>query len=372
MWYLEAAPTARKTAELDSARKFWVRRMLESDAGCLDATALMGELPNLQDALVLVELGDSTARVVGMALCGAGHVESTPEESRLPVRVCWLAPGLSPHAGGVLARSAIACAAPGNRSLVVARPLQSLKGNICDPALVGARVAAVLDELAGEYLHPLPSDHPQGGFMALGFTSHQLVQAAHRLSRELQRPVAGTALFDHSSLDSLVAHLARHRDALRTVGAHASPVRAVSIGGASCALPGAVESPAQLFANLARAAEAICITPRWDVDEWCVDAVQSGKASTRHGGLLTAVGEFDAPHFGISPGEAKTMSPSQCLLLQHTERALGAAEAAGLPVAVCVGSCHHDCERLQRSAEVGTPYMTTGTATSVLAGCAAV
>jgi len=124
---------------------------------------------------------------------------------------------------------------------------------------------------------------------------------------------------------------------------------------------------------LSRASKAICTVPheRWDVDDWYIEgAVQPGKTNTRHGGFLAGVGQFDALHFRIPPSEAICMSPSQCQLLQHTEQALSGAEVEGQQVAVCIGSCHHDFERLQRSAEVGTPYITTGTATSVLAGYA--
>ena len=93
---------------------------------------------------------------------------------------------------------------------------------------------------------------------------------------------------------------------------------------------------------------------------------------TQHGGFLApgVVEVFDPKFFGMSAAEAQAASPAQRLLLELAVRALGTADFHSQQVAVCVGSCHHDWERLQCKQEgsLGTPYSTTGVATSVLAG----
>lgn len=111
----------------------------------------------------------------------------------------------------------------------------------------------------------------------------------------------------------------------------------VAIIGVGCRFPGAdnVQSFWQLLRN---GADAIAEIPldRWDVDAF-YDPVPGtpGKMSTRWGGFLEQVDQFDPGFFGISPREVERMDPQQRLVL---EVAWEAIENAGIAPEALSGS----------------------------------
>ncbi len=117
--------------------------------------------------------------------------------------------------------------------------------------------------------------------------------------------------------------------------AKTEPIAIIGIG---CRFPGGANSPEAFWALLREGRDAITEVPRdrWDIDAYYdPDPEAPGKMSTRWGGFLAAVDEFDAEFFGIAPREARAMDPQQRLLLEVAWEAL---EDAGLPPARLVGS----------------------------------
>ncbi|UUO06408.1 aminotransferase class I/II-fold pyridoxal phosphate-dependent enzyme [Blastopirellula sp. J2-11] len=151
-----------------------------------------------------------------------------------------------------------------------------------------------------------------------------------------------------------------------------SPIAVVGVG---CRFPGAADIAAY-WELLAGGVDAIRETPR---DRWDVDALYSsepatpGKTSTRWGGFLDEVADFDPAFFGISGREAEKMDPQQRLLLEVAWESL---EQAGIPVdsladsatGVFVGISNSDYQRLMfRGLDSLTAYSATGTSLSIAA-----
>jgi acyl transferase domain-containing protein/NADPH:quinone reductase-like Zn-dependent oxidoreductase/acyl carrier protein len=132
----------------------------------------------------------------------------------------------------------------------------------------------------------------------------------------------------------------------------------IAIIGMGCRFPGGVNSPSQYWDLLINKKDAICEIPkdRWDIDAFYDPAFDKpGKISTRWGGFLDQVDQFDPIFFGISPREARAMDPQQRLFLEVAYEAL---EDAGLTfkdlsnthTGVFATSYHNDYAYLQHSA----------------------
>ncbi len=127
---------------------------------------------------------------------------------------------------------------------------------------------------------------------------------------------------------------------------------------------------------LANGVDAISEVPR---DRWDIDALYDpapnapGKMSTRYGGFIDRVDEFDAAYFGIAPREAVRMDPQQRLLLEVAYEALEDAgqrreHLAGTRAGVFIASYNDDYGHLLLSDRALIDAHTgTGTAQSIAA-----
>jgi acyl transferase domain-containing protein/acyl carrier protein len=154
---------------------------------------------------------------------------------------------------------------------------------------------------------------------------------------------------------------------------NAEPIAIIGMG---CRFPGGANSPQAFWQLLKNGVDAISETPadRWDVNAYYdPDPAVPGKMTTRWGGFLDQVDQFDPGFFGISPREALRMDPQQRLFLEVAHEALEDAgqvreQLAGSQTGVFVASYHNDYGHLQYAdlAQIDA-YTSTGTAHSIVA-----
>jgi len=152
----------------------------------------------------------------------------------------------------------------------------------------------------------------------------------------------------------------------------------IAIVGMACRFPGGADDPEAFWQILREGTDAIVEVPRdrWDIDNYYDPNPDSpGKMSTRYGGFLQQVDQFDAEFFGISPREAISIDPQQRLLLEVSWEALENAaqpttELMGSSTGVFVGVTTNDYTRFYNYAgEQGIDaYQGTGSAFSAMVG----
>ena len=154
-----------------------------------------------------------------------------------------------------------------------------------------------------------------------------------------------------------------------------APIAIVGIG---CRFPGGADTPEKFWDMLCRGTDAITEVPanRWDIDAYFdPNPDVPGKMSTRFGGFVDNVDQFDPLFFGISPREAQRMDPQQRLLLEVTWEAL---EHAGINpdslresrASVYVGMSAADYLQVMQDGglESFDAYTASGTAHSIASG----
>ncbi len=151
----------------------------------------------------------------------------------------------------------------------------------------------------------------------------------------------------------------------------------IAIVGMSCRFPGAPNLDAY-WKLLDGGVDAISEVPpdRWDIDAYYdPDPDVAGKMSTRYGGFIGDVDQFDPGFFAISPKEAMELDPQQRLLLEVSWQALEHAGIAPTSLAgsrggVYFGVSSFDYQQvLSRGGEAAIgPYAGTGIAHSAAVG----
>lgn len=151
----------------------------------------------------------------------------------------------------------------------------------------------------------------------------------------------------------------------------------IAIVGLGLRAPGGAGTPEVLWAQLRDGFDAITETPveRWDNGVlYDADPDAPGKVSTRFGGFLRDVEQFDAPFFGVSRREAESIDPQHRLLLEVTWEALERAgiapdQLAGTDAGFFVGIANSDYWRaLYAEPSAIDVYAGMGGALSVAAG----
>ena len=149
----------------------------------------------------------------------------------------------------------------------------------------------------------------------------------------------------------------------------------IAIVGVGCRFPKA-KNPESFWQLLRNGVGAIAEVPkdRWDIDAFYDPNPNApGKMSTRWGGFLEQVDQFDADFFGISPDEVEHSDPQQRLFLEVAWEALENAgivptSLAASQTGVFIGLCTIDYHRLlyKNFSRIG-PYSGTGTTPCITA-----
>jgi acyl transferase domain-containing protein/2-polyprenyl-3-methyl-5-hydroxy-6-metoxy-1,4-benzoquinol methylase/acyl carrier protein len=129
----------------------------------------------------------------------------------------------------------------------------------------------------------------------------------------------------------------------------------IAIIGLGCQFPGGANDPESFWRILRDGVDAISEVPadRWDIDAFYdPDPEAPGKISTRWGGFIQGVDQFDPQLFGISPREAASMDPQQRILLETCWKALEHSGQApdqftGSRTGVFIGIVNDDYAKLQ-------------------------
>lgn len=178
---------------------------------------------------------------------------------------------------------------------------------------------------------------------------------------------------DPKRLALLAAQLQQRLETLE--GQKSEPIAIIGMG---CRFPGGADSPQAFWDLLRNGVDAIRETPpeKWDNQVlYDPDPEAPGRISTRWGGFLDNLDQFDPTFFGISPREAANLDPQQRLLLEVTWEALENAghspeKLMGSQTGVFVGISGSDYLQLLVNAGQANidAYMASGNAHSIASG----
>jgi acyl transferase domain-containing protein/acyl-CoA synthetase (AMP-forming)/AMP-acid ligase II/NAD(P)-dependent dehydrogenase (short-subunit alcohol dehydrogenase family)/acyl carrier protein len=169
---------------------------------------------------------------------------------------------------------------------------------------------------------------PKEQLSAFQLDSLKAVTLSADLGDWLGRKLSPTLTWDYPTIERLAHYLGSEPEQSREVPP-VDTVEPLALIGMGCRFAGAENVDA--FLRLLRfEGDGIVEVPndRWNVkDLYDPDPTVPGKTTTRWGGFLKQVDQFDPAFFGITPREARFMDPQQRLLL---EVAYEAFEHAGL------------------------------------------
>jgi malonyl CoA-acyl carrier protein transacylase len=239
---------------------------------------------------------------------------------------------------------------------------------------------------------------PQRPLMEMGLDSLELLELGALMSQRLGVELEPTFFFQYGTLDAIARYLKNQEgedvrtalpnlDEMEKSGRYDSDKSEIihqsedliAIVGMSCRFPGGVNSPDQYWSVLRNGIDAIIEVPknRWENERYYApEPERPGKISSKYGGFLDQVDQFDAQFFRISPREAASIDPQQRILLEETWSALEIAginpeSLSGSQTGVFVGIFSHDYELLQvkyNSPDDFNAYFGTGNSASIAAG----
>ncbi|MDZ8093952.1 MAG: beta-ketoacyl synthase N-terminal-like domain-containing protein [Nostoc sp. DedQUE05] len=219
---------------------------------------------------------------------------------------------------------------------------------------------------------------PRESFAYYGLDSIAAVSLSADLEDWLGCQLLPTLAYDYPTIATLSAYLtetlSQQRESPQPTQ-NLKSVEAIAIIGLDCRFPGA-NNPEAFWQLLRNGKSAIDQIPanRWDSHLFYNPIpAQPGKMSTRWGGFIEQVDQFDPQFFGISPREAERMDPQQRLLLEVSWQALENAGLAsdrltGSNSGVFIGISTNDYARFQfdRLSDIDV-YASTGNALSIAA-----
>ncbi|MFC6932499.1 type I polyketide synthase [Actinomadura yumaensis] len=226
-----------------------------------------------------------------------------------------------------------------------------------------------------------------------GLASRDAVAIAGELEQMLGRALPATLVWEHPTINKLSVALSggpAERDAAAANAAAAEMSAAARAGraaddepiavvGVGCRFPGGdrdLTGPADYWRFLTGRGDAVREVPdgRWDAfDDGSPEVGDLLERTTRLGGFLDDVAEFDAQFFGITPREAAVMDPQQRLVLEVAWEAfehagIGPASLRGSRTGVFVGVSAPEYAAFTASDLASLePFTATGAALSIIA-----
>ena len=215
-----------------------------------------------------------------------------------------------------------------------------------------------------------------------GLDSLVAVSLSGDLEEWLGVRVQPTIVYEYPTIEAIARHFsggATTAESADLIIPETSLFEPIAIIGMGCRFPGGANDPESYWQILRDGVFAIRQVPpdRWNIDEFYdPDPQAPGKMSTRWGGFLDQVDQFDPFFFGISPREANVMDPQQRLFLEVAWEALENAGRApdklgGTATGVFAAVCTHDYSQIFHrlgSLDHIDPYFGTGNAFSVTSG----
>ncbi|CAN5135286.1 hypothetical protein BH11PSE11_BH11PSE11_05040 [soil metagenome] len=216
---------------------------------------------------------------------------------------------------------------------------------------------------------------PNERFSRHGLTSLTAAALVGRLAAQLDRSLPQTLVWDHPSPRRLAAFLCGESTETRQQAvSRMADDEPIAIVGLACRVPGAAD-PEAFWKLLIDGVEAVGDMPRDRLDTDALfdpDSDVPGKISTRRGGFLKQVDQFDAAFFGMSPREATEVDPQQRLILELAWEALERAGIApshlhGSRTGVFMGAMWSDYGQLAGSIDAIAQHSATGRDTGIIA-----
>ncbi|MBP2336642.1 acyl transferase domain-containing protein/acyl carrier protein [Saccharothrix coeruleofusca] len=231
------------------------------------------------------------------------------------------------------------------------------------PAATPAQPARWLVRIFADALHiPVDDLDVTAEFGALGVESIMIGELVRAIEDRLGRPLEPAALLEHPTLERLADHLGQHEPEpgpeqaasapapepttggpVERADRHAADHR-IAVIGVACRFPGATDVDA-FWANLVAGRSSVVEVPpsRWDHTRWYRAERTPGASTSKWGGFVDGIEDFDPEHFGLGEDEARCLDPSIRLFLEATAACLREAgyaddELAGRDVGVFVGA----------------------------------
>lgn len=226
------------------------------------------------------------------------------------------------------------------------------------------------------------------GFVSMGMGSLSGIALKNYLENLLETAFPATLVFDYSNPEELVSFLessvfgastqAPEATIEKAAASNNSRDESVAVIGMACRFPGNISSPEQFWTQLLDGFDATTNMPdRWDVEAlYCEDQNSLGKITTKRGGFVDGIENFDAGFFAMTPREAVSLDPQQRLLMEvvwklFEDAGIVPADLNGSSTGVFVGSTTNDYREMlaEQARESGLDaYFVTGNTASAAAG----